>query len=166
NAPGQCDSDHYILKAGAQYAYDKIFPFSFSVSSLQINFGSLTIGVASTASNQLSVSSPAGHGYQVNASDNHPLSTLNSGITIPDIVDGVWTTAYGFGFNAQGNGTSAYFADNTYFRHFSQTPQIIMLENTPQQNRQATITYRVNISSLQPEGKYENAIIYTAVPNY
>lgn len=166
NAPGQYDSDHYTLKAGAQYAYDKNFPFSFSISSLQINFGSLVIGVTSAATNTLTVSSPAGHGYQVNASDNHPLANLNSGVTIPDITDGVWTTGYGFGFNAQGNGTSAYFADNTFYRHFSPVPLTIMSENSPQQNRSATITYKINISSAQPAGKYENAIIYTAVPNY
>jgi len=165
NAPGQYDSDHYTLKAGAQYAYDRNFPFSFSISSLQIDFDSLIVGVASTVTNTLTVSSPAGHGYQVNASDNHPLQN-SLGTTIPDITPGVWTTAFGFGFNASGTGTSAYFPDNSYYRPFSATPQIVMLENTPQENRQATITYRVNISSLQPAGTYENAVIYTAVPNY
>lgn len=165
NAPGQYDSDHYTLKAGAQYAYDRNFPFSFSISSLQINFGSLVIGIASTATNTLTVSSPAGHGYQVNASDNHPLRN-SLGTTIPDIAAGVWTTEFGFGFNASGVGTSVYFPGSSYYRPFSATPQIVMLENTPQENRQATITYRINISSLQQEGTYENAIIYTAVPNY
>jgi hypothetical protein len=166
NAPGQYDSDHYTLKAGAQYAYDRNYPFSFSISSLQIKFGSLVIGVASTATNILTVTSPAGHGYQVNASYNHPLSLLNSGTTIPDVADGVWTTNYGFGFNASGVGTSAYFPSSSYYRHFSVIPQTIMSENTRQENRQATITYKINISSLQPAGDYENAIIYTAVPIY
>jgi hypothetical protein len=171
NAPGQYDSSHYTVKAGAQYAYDDIYPFSFTISSLRINFGSLVADVGSTAKNTLTVSSPAGHGYQVTAAENHPLKVINSGVTIPNVTDGIWTTNYGFGFNASGVGTSSYFSSSSYYRHFADSsigeiPQVIMSETSALKNRQSTITYKTLISGIQAAGTYENSIIYTATPLY
>lgn len=182
NVPGQYDSTHYTLKSGAQYAYITTYPFSFSISDLQINLGSLAVGIASTASNILTVSSPAGHGYQVTVAENHPLAVITTGSTIPDTtcntvctesVSGLWTSssAYGFGYNATGVGSSGYFATANHYRQFanlqsSETPQIVMSETTPQKDRQSIITYKALISGLQPAGTYENSIIYSATPLY
>jgi len=182
NAPGQYDSQNYTLKAGAQYAYDTTYPFSFSISSLQINFGSLEVGIASTATNIIEVSSPSGRGYQVTASENHPLTATTLGTTIPDTtcdsgcsesVSGLWTssTAYGFGFNASGAGSTGYFSSSNHFRQFADTslgesPQIIMSETIRQQNRQSVITYKTLISGLQPADTYQNSLTFTATPIY
>lgn len=191
NAPGQYDNTGYTIKSGFQYAYETQYAFSFAIDDLTIDLGTLVSGVASTATNIITVSSPSGHGYDVYASESHPL-TQGIGITIPDTkcnsdtcsesVSGVWTSssAYGFGFNAiginssdvaTGVGTSTIFPDNTYFRQFanvraSETPQIIMTENSPRQDRRARITYKANIAPLQTAGNYDNSVTFTAIPKY
>ena len=190
NAPGKFTSSGYIVKSGFQYIYDSMEKFSFSISDLSIDFGSLTPNVGSSQSNTISITTPSGRGYQIMAIANKPLSTLSSS-TIPDTncdtscsisSSGVWTTSskYGFGFNTIGInssgvatniGTSSYFTDSTYFRPFAATsraesPQIIMSEDSPVKNRSARITYKVNISNNQPSGDYENLINLIAVPKY
>ena len=188
NAPGPYTSNGYALKSGFQYIYDTFNQFSFSIDNLSIALGSLTPDIGTTGSNILTVTTPSGHGYQVTAQENHPLS-LSSGTTIPDTkcdsgtctatFSDVWTSssAYGFGFNAIGInssgvatniGTSSYFTDSTYFRPFAPlgSAQIIVSENLPVKNHSARITYKANISSLQSAGNYQNSIIFTAVPKY
>lgn len=182
-APGQYDSTGYTVKAGFQYIYDKNIPLSFAISSLDMNFGSLTPNVGSTITNTLTVSTPTAHGYDILALANHPLTTIGANTTIPDTkcnsntcsesVSDVWTSssAYGFGFNANGDGTSSYFTDSTYFRQFAdnslgETAKIIMSEIVPVENHSAIITYKINISSAQPAGTYQNSINFIAIPKY
>lgn len=192
NAPGQYDSTGYVLKAGFQYLYETNIPFSFRIDDLDLSFGILTPQIGSTVTNIITISTPTGHGYDILAIENHPLRTLNNQATIPDTkcnsgtcsesVSGVWTTnsIYGFGFNAiginssmvaTGVGTSNYFTDSTYFRQFAdasanETAQILMSEGTPVKDHSAKITYKVNISSIQSAGLYENAINFIAIPKY
>jgi hypothetical protein len=186
NAPGQYNSSGYIVKSGFQYIYDTFNKLTFTIDELNINLGSLVAGVDSTATSIITISTPSGHGYQIMAQYNHSLSLL-SGTTIPDTScdsgsctpssSSVWnnTSTYGFGYNTiginssqvnTGIGTSNYFTDNTYYRPFSTTGQIAMSENSPVKNRSARVTYKANISALQPAGNYQNSIIYTAVPKY
>jgi hypothetical protein len=191
NAPGQYDSDGYILKSGFQYIYEQSNQLSFAIDNLNIAFGSLVPGIGTTLFNTITISTPSGHGYEIFAHQNHPLQTAASN-QIPDTqcdntdcdqsTSGVWTldTTYGFGFNAigidqnsapVGIGTSQYFPDSTYFRQFadvsaSEDPQIIMSQNLPVEDQSALISYKINISSSQAGGNYQNAIIFTAVPKY
>jgi hypothetical protein len=190
NAPGKFTSSGYTVKAGFQYIYDSMEKFSFSISDISIDFGSLAPNVGSTQSNTISITTPSGHGYQIMAIANKPLSTISSS-TIPDTScdtscsissSGVWTSSskYGFGFNTIGInssgvatniGTSSYFTNSTYFRPFAaasrvESPQIIMSEDSPVKNRSARITYKINISQYQPAGNYENLINLMAVPKY
>jgi len=183
NAPGQYDSVGYVVKSGFQYLYEKIIPFSFEISDLDLNFGTLVPNVGSTVTNTLTISTPTGHGYDVLAIANHPLKTIGNNVTIPDTkcdsgvcsesTSGVWTnnSTYGFGFNANGNGTSSYFTNSTYFRQFAdnssgETAKILMSESTRVENHSALITYKVNISPNQASGTYENSINFVAVPKY
>lgn len=183
NAPGRFDNTGYVLKAGFQYIYEKNIPFSFKISQLDLNFGVLTPNIGSTQSNTLTISTPSGHGYDILTQANHPLTTIGAAITIPDTKcdagicsessSGVWTSnsTFGFGFNANGNGTSSYFTDSTYFRQFadnsvSETAKIIMSESTPVKDHLATVTYKINISSQQAAGTYQNSINFIAVPKY
>jgi hypothetical protein len=196
NAPGLFSKNGYIVKSGFQYIHDTFFEFSFSIENqkLAIDFGSLIPNVGTTDSNIIAVSSPSGHGYEILAHQNHPLMYLGYGVTIPDTrcnvgstctenISGTWnsSTAYGFGFNTiginisntvTGIGTSSYFDNSgTQFRQFAdysrqETAQIIMSENFPVKNHRARITYKVNISGIQPAGAYQNAITFTAVPKY
>lgn len=183
NAPGQYNSAGYTVKAGFQYAYDPNYKFSFSIDNLDINFGPLTPNIGTTQTNNLTITTPTGHGYEIFTSQNSSLTTLGINTTIPDTTcdnndcdqttSGVWinNNIYGFGFNATGDGTSTYFIDSTYFRQFAnqqtgESPQIFMSENNPVKNHTSKITYKINISPLQPEGSYQNNINFTAVPKY
>jgi hypothetical protein len=192
NAPGPYTSTGYIVKSGFQYIYDSFNKFSFRIDNLSIALGTLAPGIGTTATNNLTVSTPSGHGYQILAFENHPLwvdstiyvpdTTCDVGSTCTETTSGTWNNAstYGFGFNvigtnassvATGVGTSSIFTDNTYFRQFanvyaSETPQVVMSETSPVQNHTARVTYKANISSIQAAGDYQNAITFVAVPNY
>lgn len=184
NAPGQYDGIGYTVKAGFQYIYDQNIPFSFEISNLDLNFGNLIPNIGSTVTNTLTISTPTSHGYDILALANHPLKSIGSNSTIPDTKCNAglncdesqskkWdeNNAYGFGFNANGDGTSSYFTDYTYFRQFAdnslnETAKIIMSESLPVENHIATITYKVNISPNQAAGTYQNSINYIAIPKY
>lgn len=191
NAPGQYDSSGYTVKAGFQYIYDTFNQLSFRIDDLSIQLGTLTPETPSTDSNIITITTPSGRGYQITAHETHPLwidassfipDTLCDSGTCSESSSGVWTlsTTYGFGLNAMGIGssgentgigTSSIFTDDTYYRQFadassSETPQVIMEENSPVKDRSARITYKANISPLQTAGEYQNSIIFTAVPKY
>lgn len=191
NAPGEYSKNGYIVKSGFQYIYDTLGQFTFIIDDLTIDFGTLIPQIGSTATNTLTITTPSGRGYQIMASENHPLQ-INSSLQIPDTPcdsgpcsessSGPWTlnTTYGFGFNAIGInssgvatniGTSDYFSSSSQWRQFAnisgqETPQIIMSENISVKNRSARITYKVNISAVQPAGNYENGINFTAIRKY
>ena len=180
-AAGLYSSSGYRVKSGFQYIYS-IIPFSFTISSISINFGSLTPQTPATASGTLTVSSGGAGGYQVKASENHPLKVPSSASAIPDTncdsscsetAAGVWgsNSRYGFGFNMSGNDIPVDFTDLTYFRQLadrslSESPQIVMSSIYVGRGRQSTVTYKVNISGVQPAGIYNNIITYTAIPSY
>jgi hypothetical protein len=180
-APGLYSSAGYRVKAGFQYIHS-IIPFSFSISDIQINFGSLTIGTPSTDTSTLTVSAGGAGGYTVKASENNPLKTFNSIDTIPDTLcdttcsetsAAVWTSnsKYGFGFNMTGDDIPADFTNSTYFRQFADTSNseskaTIMSSVNVGRSRVATITYKVNVSNTQPSGTYQNIIMFTAIPGY
>lgn len=182
-APGEYSSAGYRVKSGFQYI-SSIIPFSFSVSSININFGSLVPGTPSTATSVLTVSSGGAGGYSVKAKENHPLQR-SGGNTIADTTCDagtcsessaqVWTnnTKYGFGFNIAGNDIAADFIGTTYYRQFadaslSEDMQTIMTmaSGTVGRSRTATVTYKVNVSGSQAAGSYNNIVSYTAIPSY
>lgn len=180
-APGLYSSAGFRVKAGFQYIHS-IIPFSFSVSDIQINFGTLTPDTPSTDSSTLTVSAGGAGGYSVKASENNPLKTFNGVNTIPDTLcdstcsettAGVWTssTKYGFGFNMAGDDIPADFTNSTYFRQFADTNSAeskatIMTSVNVGRSRVATITYKINVSDIQPAGTYQNIIMFTAIPGY
>lgn len=178
---GLYSSSGYRVKSGFQYIYS-IIPFSFTISSISINFGHLVAQTPSTATNTLTVASGGAGGYQVKASENNPLKVSSSGKTIPNTncnvsctntTAGIWNsnTKYGFGFNMSGNDIPADFTDLTYFRPFanrsnSESPQVVMSSIYVGSGRQSTVTYKVNVSGVQASGIYNNIITYTAIPSY
>jgi len=180
-APGRYESAGYIVRAGFQYIHS-IIPFTFTISDITIDFGSLTPQSPVTQTNTLTVSAGGAGGYQVLAFENHPLRSDNND-EIPDTTcdNGncsetnaeVWTqnTTYGFGYNMSGDDVPTEFVDATYFKQFAdeesgETPQVVMSSDTATKSSVATVTYKVNISSLQAAGKYENALVFIAVPGY
>ncbi|MFA7300693.1 MAG: hypothetical protein WC069_00045 [Candidatus Shapirobacteria bacterium] len=162
NAPGEYSKTGFKLKSGFQYIYP-FDEFSFEIDNLNIDFGTLTASIASTAVSNLTTTTPSGQGFQIIASESSPLR-LSSGTTIPDFpgTNSLWTDSaiYGFGFNAN----TSYFSSANHFSSFSN--QILDSSNTPVKNHITTITYKVNISNIQTAGDYQNYIVYTAIPKY
>jgi hypothetical protein len=190
-APGLFSATGYQVRSGFQYIYDTLNnTFSFEISSLDIAFGALAPGVGITQTHTITITTPSGHGYDISSFATTSFSNL-VGLTIPpttcdtgscnSTTSAPWTQAavYGFGFSAVGLnssgvatniGTSQFFTNTSYFRPFSVAPALsapsLMSESTPVKNRQARLTYKVNASPLQPEGSYQTAIVYTAIPQY
>jgi len=179
---GQFDSNGYRIRAGFQYIHSLI-RFSFSISDLTIDLGTLTAQTPSTATNTLTISTGNAYGYTVKAIENH---TLRDGTkNIPDtncdpatpctITDAnVWSsnTAYGFGYNMTGDDVdTSDFVDSTYFRPFSNdedadSPAIVMSSTGIATSSAATVTYKANISPTQAAGYYTTAIRYIAIPSF
>lgn len=183
-APGLYTGTNFKIRAGFQYI-SSIIPFSFAISQTNIDFGSLTPKNFSTRSNILTVSNGSAFGYQVTASENHPLLAPSSGQMIPDTTCDAgtctttfarpWTqflTTFGFGYNCTNlsgtNCASDFNNDPTYFRPFAASPSsaIVMSSTNVGRNRQATITYQVNISPVQAAGLYTNVINFIATPSF
>lgn len=180
-APGLFSSSGYRVKAGFQYI-NSIIPFSFSVSDIQINFGTLTPNTPSTDTSTIIVSAGGAGGYDVTVAENNPLKSTNTLSTIADTLCDTtcseslaasWTssTKYGFGFNLTGNDIAADFTNSNYFRQFAdlsnaETPQTIMSSNNVGETRTATITYKVNVGPTQEAGTYQNVIKFSAIPGY
>lgn len=182
-AAGEFSSSGYIVKAGFQYI-KSIIPFRFTISNTNINLGTLLPNTPSTSSITLTVYFGGAGQYQVTVSEAHPLKTL-SGQSIPDTsCDGGsetcteniaknWTanSAYGFGYNMSGDDIPSDFSSSLKFRPFpdlsaSENPVVIMSSTNVGKNRQSTMTFKANISSIQPAGTYQTIINFIATPSF
>jgi len=181
-SPSLYSNTGYHAHMGFGYIKNKV-PFTFTISDLSIDFGTLTPKTPSTLNNTLIVSSGGDNGYQVTARENNTLKTLAGTSSIADTAcDGnacdeaiatPWTqnTTYGFGYNMSGNDIPTTFSGPTYFRPFpssaaSEDPAIVMSSSVVSKNRVAMVTYKVNNSGSQASGDYENYIIFVATPTY
>ncbi len=181
-AAGEYDSSGFKVRAGFQYIRT-VIPFSFTISDVSIDFGTLVPQVFSSLTTTLTVTSGAGSGYSVVAYANHPLRLENNTVTIPDttcdsgscseVTAGAWTntTKYGLGYNLAGNDIPAAFTGPTIFKQFSdnslgETSQTVMSKNGVTSSSSATVTYKVNVSNTQTPGNYSNSITYVATANY
>jgi len=177
-------SDGYIVRAGFQYL-KSIIPFSFSISDISMDFGTLTASSPSTQTTNLTVSFGGAGQYQVTAIEETPLQTFDGSNSISDTsCDGgvdtcttssakPWTSnsKYGFGYNMTGDDIPADFINSTYFRPFPDrssagTPKILMSSANVGKSRQSTVTFKINISNVQPAGTYRSVITFTATPSY
>ncbi len=181
-AAGRFTSSGYIVRAGFQYFYS-IIPFTFAVSKMSIPFGTVSAQTPLTDSATLTVSSGGGGGYAVTAIEDDQLR-VSPTVFVPDTacdagdacsvsVAKPWTlaTTYGFGYNMTGTDIPATFTDATYFRPFPSqtdggTPAVVMSDNDVGKNQQSTITFKLNVSSVQEAGQYKNIIRFTATPTY
>ncbi|EKD53341.1 MAG: hypothetical protein ACD_61C00065G0001, partial [uncultured bacterium] len=80
---GQFDSAGYVIKAGFQYIHS-LTPFTFTVSNLDLNYGSLVPGTPSLLTNILTVTTGSAYGYTVKTLEDHPLRVTNGSTTIAD----------------------------------------------------------------------------------
>lgn len=183
-AARQFSSAGYIVKAGFQY-WQSIIPFTFSISSIGIQLGTLTPQSASTATTQLTVTFGGAGQYQVTAVEVGTLRTANDVNSIPDTScnggaqtctetsANVWnsSTTYGFGYNMSGQDIPGDFTNSTYYRPFAdsslgETPANVMSSTNVTSSSQATVTFKANISNVQAAGSYQTLIKFTATPSF
>lgn len=170
----------YHVKSGFQYLYT-LYDFSFSISSLAVDFGTLSSDTFSSANHTLTVTSP-GQGYNIATYETSKL-TNTLGNTIPDTTcdsgtciettAGIWTTPTnnGFGYNLTGDDIQGDFISSSYFRPFpdislGDSPAIIMSSTQAGQNRTSTVNYKISPSATQAGGNYTTQIVYIATPVY
>src|SRR4051812_19228208 len=77
-ASGLYTGTNYKVRAGFQYVYS-IIPFRFTITGLDINFGSLTPTNPVTRTNTLTVSIGTANGYNIRAYEDHSLLKIGTG---------------------------------------------------------------------------------------
>ncbi len=181
-AQGEFNSAGFTVKAGFQYVYNPN-PFTFTISNIDLDYGTLVAGTPSTLTNILTITTGSAYGYSVKAIEDHSLKLTTGSDTIPDtacdvstpcsITDATpWTdnTRYGFGYNVNGTDSDPEFVNNTYFRPFPvqgvDQPATVMSKNTATATSSATVTYKLNISGSQAAGNYQNGIQFIAIPAF
>lgn len=182
-AAQEFSSSGYIVKAGFQYIHS-IIPFTFSISDISIDLGTLSPQTPSTATTDLTVSFGGAGQYQVTAIELTPLESAD-GSTIPDTsCNGgaqtctetsadVWdsTSAYGFGYNMSGTDIPTDFLGSTYYRPFpdaesAENPAVVMNNTNVTDSSTATMTFKANISGTQEAGSYQTIIRFVATPSF
>jgi hypothetical protein len=184
-ASGLYTGTNFTVRAGFQYVYS-IIPFRFSITGLEINFGSLTPTNPVTRTNILTISNGSANGYTVKAYEDHSLLKVGTGSLIPDttcdggtcneITSSAWTNTltYGFGYrcdNLSGTDCASGFTTSTFYKQFAnntynESPVAVMNGINVGRNKSVQITYKVNVSGTQAPGDYFNQIIYLAVPTF
>jgi hypothetical protein len=181
---GQFDVTGYRIRAGFQYI-NSLIPFTFIISKLAIDFGTLSPLVPKTDTHTLTISSGAAYGFAVTAIEDHRLQIDNSNYIIDTTCDSatpctitdanIWsddTNSYGFGYNMSGdNVDTTDFATTNHYRPFanaslSHTPTVVMESSLATRSATSTIKYKVNIGGSQQAGNYENGIQFIATPTY
>jgi len=161
------------------------YPFTFSISSDLIEFGTLTPNNPVSRTNTLSILSKSTTSYSIYAYENHQPQSLDNSF-IPDTTcdNGACTqttsaswkesTVYGFGYrcdNKAGSDCFGEFLDPNFFKQFSdysrQEEWEQIMKGLPEDKEKTSqITYKVNISNAQKPVKYVNTLTYIAVPNF
>lgn len=170
------------------FPYTKtVLPFGLAISNTTFDFGGITMGGKPNPlpASTLSVAAAGAAGFQVLASQNHPLTIIKGSTTIADTtcdnpddtcsetIAKPWTdnSQYGFGYNLSGQDIPKDFLGPTYFRHFSdesnqEEPAVVMSSINPDRTSEATITYKVLVPAIQASGIYDNVVTFLAVPGY
>lgn len=184
-APGLYSGVNYKVRSGFQYIYS-IIPFSFSITPLEINFGSLSPTNFVTRTQTVTVKNGSAYGYVVTAAENHQLLVPASGAMIPNTsCDGgtcttslatAWTNtfAFGFGFRCEyfvGSTCTSDFNGTSYFRPFAdksanQIPQAFISASNVTHGSTETLTYKINVSASQGAGDYSNVVELIATPTF
>ena len=194
-APGLFSGPNFKVRSGFQYI-SSIIPFSFTLSSIIIDFGTLSPTNPVTRTQTLTIDNQSAYGYAVTAVENHQLLVPSSGSLIPDTTcdSGTctqstateWnsTLTYGFGYRCDSvsviyfgatstacvPGDTTFYDNPTYYKQFADTSKsesaVTVMSGTSGRDQEATITYKVNISSSQVAGLYTNAVTYVATPTY
>jgi len=183
-AQGLFSGPNYSVRSGFQYYYS-IIPFEFAVSSQFVDFGPLIPGTPVTRTNRLILSNGSAFGYDVVVFENHALRVFSTGNDIPDTTcdsgtcsettSAEWSqnTTYGFGYRCDditGTECDSGFTTANYYKQFAnleelETLQSVMSGANVGKDFETQITYKVNVSSTQAAGLYQNLVTYIATPS-
>jgi len=151
-------------------------PFSLTVSTGIVDFGTVKPAAFAGNSLDLTVNGAGVGGYYVSVIEDHPLTTKPD-ITIPDTAcdpsdnctpthasPWISSLAYGFGYNLSGT-------DATYFRPFAnnaagQNPVVIISRRGRGEKTSTKLTFRLNVPPSQISGSYQNTVQFIALPAY
>ena len=192
-SPALSEGVNFKVRAGFENVASTL-PFSATLSSDIIDFGTLIPTNPIVRTVDLSVYSLSAYGYSVVAFEDHPLQSDPdaSGQTIADTTcdngdcgaekAGIWinTLTYGFGYrcdNIIGTDCDKSFSNaegtlsgSKLYKHFAdnsngQSPQSVM-SGIGSKNKDIRISYKVNIAGNQAQGIYSNIITFIAIPNF
>ncbi len=175
--------DNYKVRSGFQYI-DSIMPFTFSISNLSVNFGTLNPGEPITRTGILTVSNGSAVGYKVIAEEvSVPKTPQTAQIqdvtcdagTCTERIASIWESplTYGFGYrcdNITGKSCSEDFAGENFYKQLAnrqndESAEIVMSGSGTGSYMKSQITYKLNIPATQIQGHYQNSIIYIAIPS-
>ena len=184
-APGLYSGANYKVRAGFQYI-NSIIPFQFTLSSILVDFGTLTPTNPITRTSIISINDGSAGGYTVKVFENHQLLVPGPGVIIPNTTcdnglctsttPDTWTSSltYGFGYRCDQvdatNYCSSDFSSANNYKQFADQSQNQILQTVMSgqtgRNQRGQVTYKVNISPTQVAGFYSNVITYIATPTY
>lgn len=179
--PAVSEGVNFKVKTGFENLVS--IPFSISLSSNVVDFGSLSPTNPVIRTVDLGINSDAAYGYSVIVFENEPLK--NDKAFIPDTTcdngrcdtenaaEWINVLTYGFGYrcdNIIGADCDSSFANPNFYKHFpdiasNDDPQPIMA-GIGSNNKETRTSYKVNISGTQAQGDYDNVITYIAIPNF
>ncbi|MDE2025826.1 MAG: hypothetical protein KGJ07_04995 [Patescibacteria group bacterium] len=184
-APGLYTGTNYKVRSGFQYIYS-IIPFSFSITPLEINFGTLSPTNFVTRTQTVTVKNGSAFGYVVTAAENHQLLVPAIGAMIPNTscdsgtcttsLATAWTNTFAFGFGLRceyfvGSTCTSDFNGANLFRPLAdksagQTPQAFISASNVTHGTTETFTYKINVSASQAAGDYSNVVELIATPTF
>ena len=175
-AAKEFQSNGYVVKAGFQYIYSRI-PFSFYLSSVKVDFGTLLPNAPVTGDITLKVSFGGAGQYIVTARADVPLTEIqgantisftgcNGGADTCTITNAkLWnsSSAYGFGYGMTGQDIPTDFSGNTYpnLSYFRPFANRLTSENAASIMQSNNVTADITPTPAIP---YTPAPVLTGVP--
>lgn len=158
-----------------------------NTTATAVSFGSVSIAAFNSIAQMLSIVTNAPSGYAITTFANNQLTVIGGSTTIPPTTcdsgpctttsEQVWSNAtnYGFGYSLEnlGSAVGATFVGTNVSQKARPFPvgassavTIIKNTSTPTQTESYYVCYRLNPSTTQQAGTYENKITYTATATF
>ncbi len=178
--------EKYSIQNGFSYSPQYTSPFSLSVSEQFIHFGPLSPTDPVVRQTVMTIAGGPPSGYVLFGFEDQALTSASPAGVIPDTScdNGLCTSStsdfwasiltYGFGYrcdNRIGTHCSSEFANKQMFKRFanntrSELPALIASDLIGSKTSRVLLSYKVNVSTTQPAGSYQNTITYLVIPNY
>ncbi|MFH0773029.1 MAG: hypothetical protein V1922_01845 [bacterium] len=173
-AAKEFQSSGYVVKAGFQYIYSRV-PFTFYLSSIRVDLGTLLPNTPATGDITLKVSFGGAGQYIVTARADAPLTEVqgpdiisftgcNGGVDTCTITNAkLWNSAsaYGFGYRMTGQDVPVDFIDLIYNSHYRPFANRLISEAPATIMQSSDVTADITPTPAVP---YTPAPVLTGVP--